>query len=139
PVDVGNTEGLSRVADAIQTPVATGESVFGTAGFGPLIEQRAASVLIVDLQHCGGPTGFVRVAAQAESANLPVCSHLFTQASVHLLAVCRTALMVEYMPGWWDALFDRPLAISDGRIRAPGEPGIGFQFSRAANSELIGV
>ncbi len=136
PVDVSNVDGCARVAATIATPVAAGETVFGTVGFRPLIEQQAAGILMPDLQHCGGPTGFMRVATQADLANLPISSHLFTQVSVHLLVACRNALIVEYMPGWWDDLFDRPLGISDGIIRPPNDPGIGFRFSEATSRQL---
>jgi len=139
PVDVVNIDGSAKVAATIDTPVATGETVFGVAGFRPLIEQRAAGILIPDLQHCGGPTGFLRVAVQAELANLPICSHLFTQASVHLLAASRNALIVEYMPGWWDDLFDRPLDIDGGNIRPPREPGVGVRFSAAVRHQLTAI
>lgn len=136
PVDMSNVEGCARVAAHITTPVAAGEAVFGTAGFRPLIEQRAAGILMPDLQHCAGPSGFMRVATQADLANLPISSHLFTQVSIHLLAACRNALIVEYMPGWWDGLFESPLDISGGVIRPPQDPGIGYLFSEAASQQL---
>ncbi len=139
PVEGGNIVGSAQVAAAITTPVATGESLFGPAGFRSLIDLHAAAILLPDLQHCGGPTGFLLVAAQADLANLPVCSHLFTQVSVHLLAACSNALIVEYMPGWWDELFDRPLDIADGTIRPPQEPGLGVRFSELALRQLAPV
>jgi len=136
PVDVGNVEGSARVAAATTTPISAGETVFGTAGFAPLIERRAADVLMPDLQHCGGPTGFMRVAEQAALANLPISSHLFTEVSVHLLAACPNALIVEHMPGWWDDLFDGGPQIVDGRIRPPQEPGLGCRFSERARRQF---
>ena len=35
----------------------------------------------------GGVTGWLRAAGQAEGASLPVSSHLFIEASAHVLAV----------------------------------------------------
>lgn len=119
PVDVADVTGMARVAAAIRTPAAAGESVFGTEGMRPLIEQNAAAVLMPDLQHCGGPTGFLLAAAQAQLAGLPVSNPLFIEASIHLLAACPNALIVEYMSGWWDDLFDRPSDIR-GRQTATG-------------------
>jgi mandelate racemase len=136
PVEASNVDGCARVAAAITTPVAAGETVFGAAGFRPLIEQQAAGILMPDLQHCGGPSGFMRVATQADLADLPISGHLFAQVSVHLLAACRNALIVEHMPGWWDDLFDRPLDISGGVIRPPQDPGIGFRFSETTSKQL---
>ena len=136
PVDVGNVEGSARVAAATTTPISAGETVFGTAGFSPLIERRAADVLMPDLQHCGGPTGFMRVAEQAALANLPISSHLFTEVSVHLLMACPNALIVEHMPGWWDDLFDGGPQIVDGSIRPSQEPGLGCRFAERARGSL---
>ncbi len=136
PVDAGELDGGARVAAASATPVAAGETMFGTAGFRTLIERRLASILMPDLQHCAGPTGFLRVAAQAELAGLPISSHLFTEASVHLLAAIPGALLVEYMPGWWDDLFDTPPAIAGGLIRPPDGPGLGVRFGEQAARTL---
>jgi hypothetical protein len=40
---------------------------------------------------CGGVTGWVRVAGPAEAASIPMSSHLFAEASSHMLAVTPTA------------------------------------------------
>lgn len=139
PVDVDDVAGMARIAAAVRTPVAAGESVFGTGGMRPLIEQDAAAVLMPDLQHCGGPTGFLLTAAQAQLAGLPISNHLFTEVSVHLLAACPNALVVEYMPGWWDDLFHRPPDIRNGRLRPSDEPGIGVRFRDDAEATLVPV
>ena len=136
PVAVDDVVGMAQVAAAIRTPVAAGETVFGTAGMAPLIEAGAASVLMPDLQHCGGPTGFLLCAVQAELAGLPVSNHLFVETSVHLLAACPNAYVVEYMPGWWDDLFDRPPLIERGLIRPGDEPGVGVRFRQDASAAL---
>ena len=136
PLDVGDVEGLAEIAASIATPIAAGETVFGMGGASELIDANALSVLMPDLQHCGGPTGFRRVAALAERAHVAISNHLFTQASVHLMMAAPNALVVELMPGWWDDLFDRPLDITSGSIRPPSEPGIGFRFGPAGHEAL---
>ena len=136
PLPVDDVQGTAEVAAAIRTPVAAGETVFGTAGMAPLIDAHAASVLTPDLQHCGGPTGFLHCAMQAELAGLPVSNHLFVETSVHLLAACRNAFLVEYMPGWWDDLFDQPPLVDDGLIRPRDEPGLGVRFREDAAAAL---
>jgi mandelate racemase len=136
PLDVSDVEGLAALAERTTTPLAAGETVFGVAGAAPLIERGAVGVLMPDLQHCGGPTGFQRVAVQAANHHVALSNHLFTQVSVHLMMAAPNALVVELMPGWWEELFDRPLDISDGMIRAPKTTGIGFRFSELATREL---
>ncbi len=139
PVPVDDVAGMAAVAAAIRTPVAAGESVFGTEGLRPLIEHKAAAVLMPDLQHCGGPTGFLLAAAQAQLAGLPVSNHLFLETSIHLLAACPNAYIVEYMPGWWDDLFERPPRITNGCIRPSEDPGIGVRFRDDAAATLTPV
>jgi L-alanine-DL-glutamate epimerase-like enolase superfamily enzyme len=136
PVSVHDAAGLAQVAAAIRTPVAAGESVFGAEGLRPLIEQNAAAVLMPDLQHCGGPTGFLLAAAQAELAGVPISNHLFTETSIHLLAACPNAYIAEYMPGWWDDLFDVPPLIENGYIRPREAPGVGMRFRDDAAATL---
>ena len=132
PLDVSDVQGLSEIAQSIATPIAAGETVFGVSGAASLNDSRAAAILMPDLQHCGGPTGFRRVAVLAENAHIPISNHLFTQVSIHLMAATPNALIVEQMPGWWDDLFDRSLDIANGAIRPPEEPGVGFRFNDAA-------
>ena len=129
PVDVHDLVGSAEIAGAMRTPISSGETVFGVAGFAEMIERRAADILMPDLQHCGGPTGFMRVAALAEAAHLPVSGHLFTEVSIHLLAACPNALVVEYMPGWWEELFEGAPKISEGWIEPGSSPGLGFRVT----------
>jgi L-alanine-DL-glutamate epimerase-like enolase superfamily enzyme len=139
PVAVEDVAGMARVAAAVRTPVAAGESVFGAEGLRPLIEQNAAAVLMPDLQHCGGPTGFLLAAAQAQLAGLPISNHLFIEVSIHLLAACPNAYIVEYMPGWWDDLFHQPPEIRNGTLQPGDEPGIGVRFRDDAEAALLPV
>jgi L-alanine-DL-glutamate epimerase-like enolase superfamily enzyme len=132
PVDANDLEGSALIAAAITTPICVGETIFGTAGFTQAIRSRAADIFMLDLQHCAGPTGFMRVAALAEAAYIPVSSHLFTEVSVHLLAACESAVILEYMPGWWDELFESKADIRDGFIDVPSKPGIGYRIGEAA-------
>lgn len=136
PLPVDDVTGMAQLAAALRTPLAAGETVFGAEGLRPLIDQQAASVLMPDLQHCGGPTGFLRAAGAAELAGVPVSNHLFLEASVPLLASCRNVLLVEHMPGWWDELFEEPPAIQGGMVTPRETPGIGVRFREDAAATL---
>ena len=50
-----------------------------------------------DLMKVGGVTGWLRVAGQAEAASIPMSSHLFAEASAHMLAVTPTAHWLEVL------------------------------------------
>jgi mandelate racemase len=134
PVDALNFAGCAAVADAIETPVAAGESLFEKRELLGLVD--AVEVLMPDLQHCGGPSGFLDVLRDPAFGRMRISNHLFVEVSVHLLAVCPNAEIAELMPGWWDELFDRPLDVVDGTIAPPEEPGIGYRFSEQAQRFL---
>ena len=128
PLAADDVDGMAELASRVRTPLAAGETMFGAEGLQPLLDQRAVAVLMPDLQHCGGPTGFLKAAAAAERAGVPISNHLFLETSVHLLAAFENTLVVEHMPGWWDDLYVEPPQIHDGRIRPRDTPGVGVRF-----------
>jgi mandelate racemase len=136
PVAVQNLEGSARVAAELDIPLAAGETVFTRHGFRQLIDLRAADVLMPNVVRCGGPSQFMQVATLADSYRLPISSHTYTEVSAHLMAACPNAGMVEYIPGWWDALFEQPPAIRDGQIHLSDRPGLGFTFAERALQEF---
>jgi L-alanine-DL-glutamate epimerase-like enolase superfamily enzyme len=131
PLPYEDLEGCARVAAALTTPVATGESDYGSLAMKRHLEARAADVLMPDLQRMGGVTGFLDAAALCQAWHQPVSSHLFTETSCHLLAAAPNGLILEHMP-WWDALFTEPLSVADGHVLVPERPGIGLELSAPA-------
>ena len=83
--------GLARVADALDTPIATGEYHYGIVPFRHLIEARSLDIVMIDLVRVGGITQWLKVAGMAEAFNLPVVSHLIPEVHVHLVSASRTA------------------------------------------------
>ena len=83
-----------------------------------------------DLMKCGGVTGWMRVAGQAEAANIPMSSHLFAEASAHVLAVTPTAHWLEFLD-FARAILVSPAEIIDGTLTARG-PGLGLEWNEAA-------
>jgi mandelate racemase len=51
------------------------------------------------------------------------------------MAASPNAGLVEYIPGWWDALFDEAPRVRDGAIALPDAPGLGITFSERAMAE----
>jgi mandelate racemase len=135
PVASRDIEGTGRVRAALDVPVAAGESVFTRDGFGRLIDGRGADVLMPNVARCGGPSQFMQVATLADSHHLPISSHTYTEVSSHLMAACPNAGMVEYIPGWWDELFDQAPRVRDGAIAPNDAPGLGITFADRAIEE----
>ena len=123
--------GLARVADALDTPIATGEYHYGIVPFRHLLEHRSVDIVMVDLVRVGGITQWLKVAGMAEAFNLPIVSHLIPEVHVHLVSAVPNGLTVEYMPRLY-RLFEETPAIEDGKIVVPDRPGLGLTFDQAA-------
>ena len=83
-----------------------------------------------DLMEIGGVTGWVRSMGQAEAASVPVSSHLFIEASAHVLPVTPGAQYLEYLD-LAGAVLEAPLLPVDGAVTAQG-PGLGMAWDEAA-------
>ena len=83
----------------------------------------------------GGVTGWLRVAAQAEAASIPMSSHLFAEASSHMLAVTPTAHWLEYLD-LARAILTEPYRAVAGRVTARG-PGFGLDWDEKAVQKFI--
>jgi L-alanine-DL-glutamate epimerase-like enolase superfamily enzyme len=131
PVAHDDYAGLARVADALTTPIATGEYHYGIVPFRHMVEARSLDIVMIDLMRVGGITQWLKVAGLAEAFNLPVVSHLIPEVHVHLVAAIPNGLTVEYMP-WLLPLFEETPAIEDGLLVVPKKPGLGLAFDKAA-------
>jgi len=123
--------GLARVADALTTPIAAGEYVYGITPFRHMLEARSIDIVMIDLLRVGGITQWRKVAGMAEAFDLPVVSHLIPEIHVQLVAAVPNGLTVEYMP-WTLRLFEDTPAIVDGQMVVPDRPGLGLSFSQDA-------
>lgn len=128
PLPAWDVEGLARVAAAVDTPIASGETEYTRYGFRRMLELRSADVLMPDLQRVGGVTEFMRVAHMAAAYDVPVSSHLFSEMSVQVLGALANAIYLEYMP-WFSPLYNEVLEFSDGNAIAPERPGWGFTIN----------
>jgi L-alanine-DL-glutamate epimerase-like enolase superfamily enzyme len=122
--------GLARVADALATPVAGGEYVWGIVPFRHMMEARSVDVPMIDLVRVGGITQWLKVAGMAEAFNLPVVSHLIPEVHVHLIGAVPNGLTVEYMP-WLRPLFKAVPEQQNGELVMPMAPGLGLEFDQA--------
>lgn len=123
--------GLARVSDALATPVAGGEYVYGAVPFRHMLEARSIDIVMIDVLRAGGITQWLKIAAMAQAFNLPVVSHLLPELHVHLIAAIPNGLTVEYMP-YSTKLFEDAPKPQQGELHVPDRPGLGLTFDRAA-------
>jgi mandelate racemase len=130
PVAAENLEGHAKVRETSPISIQSGENWWFPRGFAEAISAAASDFIMPDLMKVGGVTGWLRVAGQAEAASIPMSSHLFAEASAHMLPVTPTAHWIEYLD-IARAIVAEPVQIVDGTITARGH-GLGLSWNEAA-------
>ena len=121
--------GMAKVADALATPLAAGEYVYGSVPFRHMLEAGAVDIVMIDVLRAGGITQWLKIAGMAQAFNLPVVSHLLPEIHVHLIAAIPNGLTVEYMP-WSGQLFEETPQVQKGELAVPQKPGLGLTLNR---------
>ena len=130
PVPAEDLTGHAEVRAASPAPIQTGENWWFPQDMARAIAAEASDLAMPDIMKIGGVTGWLRAAGQAEAASLPVSSHLFIEASAHVMAVTPTCHWLEYLDVA-SAVLAEPLAVEGGRVSARG-PGLGMDWDEEA-------
>lgn len=130
PVRAEDHAGHAQVAAALKTPVQIGENYWGPRDMARAIAARASDYVMPDLERIGGVTGWLRAAALADAAALPMSTHLFPEMSAHLMCVTPTAHWLEYVD-WANPVLQTPLEIRDGCAIVRDAPGSGLVWDEA--------
>lgn len=129
-------EAIADIRMRIPFPVCVGERLHSRFMFRPVLERRAADILMPDITRCGGISEMRKIAAMAEAYNIPIAPHnpngpVSTIASAHVMAAIpnffRQEFMVQDVP-WRDTVLDRPLPVRDGFFHLDDRPGLGFDL-----------
>jgi mandelate racemase len=131
PVRADDYTGHAKIRRRVATPIQLGENCWGPNDIAKAIAAGAGDHLMPDAMKVFGVTGWLRAAALADAAGLPLSSHLFPEISAHLLAVSPSAHRLEYVD-WAEAVLAEPLAVRDGFATAPETPGTGIAWDEAA-------
>jgi mandelate racemase len=130
PVAAEDLEGHARVRMESPVRIQTGENWWFPRDMAKSIAAGASDFAMVDIMKIGGVTGWLSAMGQAEAASLPVSSHLFVEASAHVLPVTPTAHWLEYLDIAGSLLVEKPLVV-DGSLTALG-PGLGMRWDEDA-------
>ncbi|MDZ5811402.1 mandelate racemase/muconate lactonizing enzyme family protein [Halorubrum sp. AD140] len=137
PLPPENTEAMTRLAEAVDVPILTGENRYGRHGFRDLLEAGAVDFVAPDVPKTGGIAETKKIADLADSYYCALTPHnigspVATLAGVHVGAAVSNFFALEFHAreiSWWDDLLVReePL-IQDGRIEVPDGPGLGIEL-----------
>jgi mandelate racemase len=131
PMRHDDYRGCAELARELATPVQIGENFSLPEQMAEAIAAGACDFVMPDLERIGGVTGWQRAANIAAERAVPMSSHLFPEASAHLLAVTPTCHYLEYVD-WADAILAEPLAIVEGAAVVPERPGTGVVWDEKA-------
>lgn len=131
PLPVQDDAGLAELARRLSIPVQGGENWWGPAGMHRALMAGAVDLCMPDAMKIGGVTGWMRAAGLAAAHRVPMSSHIFVEASVHLLNATPTAHLLEHLDVAAPLLAE-PLQVRDGMALVPERPGMGIVWDEAA-------
>lgn len=130
PVPAEDLRGHAQVRASSPVPIQTGENWWFPSGMANAVAAGASDYAMLDLMKIGGVSGWTHAMGLAQSVSLPVSSHLFIEASAHVLAVTPTAHWAEHLDVA-GAILAAPLQPLNGALTAKG-PGLGMEWDEAA-------
>lgn len=130
PVAAEDLRGHAQVRSRSTIPIQTGENWWFPRDAERALSAGACDRMMPDLMKIGGITGWLGVMGLARAASMPMSSHLFIEASAHVLAVTPTCDWLEHMD-FGSAVLARPCCVVDGCVTAQG-PGLGIEWDEAA-------
>ena len=130
PVIAEDLQGHAKVRAAVNVNIQTGENWWFPRGAEQALSASACDLMMPDLMKIGGISGWLNVAGMARAASMPVSSHLFIEASSHVLAVTPTCHWLEFMD-FGSGILANPYQVKNGQVTAQG-PGLGIQWDESA-------
>jgi len=137
-IDSYDPGALAFIRQAVRTPIASCESLFGRRQFRPFLDARAVDVAIVDVPW-NGILESLKIAAMAECYEVNCAPHNFygnlsTMMSAHFCAAIGNFRIMEIdiddVP-WKDEVVSRP-TIEAGHLVMSDAPGWGVEVNEAA-------
>ena len=131
PIVYDNLDGCARLAAELKTPLQIGENFYGPREMHKALQREACDLVMPDFMRIGGVTGWMRAAAIAGSAGIPMSTHLYPEVAAHVMRVTETAHWLEWQD-WADPILQQPYAIKDGHLHIPDVPGVGIEWNEDA-------
>jgi mandelate racemase len=135
PIVYDNLDGCAQLAAELKTPLQIGENFYGPRELHKALQRKACDLVMPDFMRIGGVTGWMRAAAIAGAAGIPVSSHLYPEVAAHMMRVTETAHWLEWQD-WANPVLSTPYQIRDGNLHIPDVPGVGLEWDEAAITRL---
>ncbi len=130
PIVYDNLDGFAQLAAELKTPIQIGENFYGPRDLHTALQKKACDFVMPDFMRIGGVTGWLRAAAIAGAAGIPMSTHLYPEVAAHVMRVTETAHWLEWQD-WADPILQRPYEIRNGLLHIPDVPGLGLEWDEA--------
>ena len=131
PIVYDNLDGYTQLAAELKTPIQIGENFYGPRDLHKALQSKACDYVMPDFMRIGGVTGWLRAAAIAGTAGVPMSTHLYPEVAAHVMRVTETAHWLEWQD-WADPVLQKPYEIKDGLLHIPDVPGVGLEWDEDA-------
>lgn len=146
PVELEDREVMADVTQHVSMPVATGERIYNNETMEELVRKQACDIIQPDVTNYGSLQELQHAASMAKSRYMTIAPHnpnagVSTAAAVHLCAGFENLEVLEHMSRdveWGEDVVEHDLAVEDGAIEVPNEPGLGVRFDPEAAREHPG-
>ncbi|MDF1515922.1 MAG: mandelate racemase/muconate lactonizing enzyme family protein, partial [Anaerolineae bacterium] len=141
----GNVDAMRKICMQTETPICTGEILYGAARHRELVEKGACDMLEPDIPRSGGPIEIRRIADLADMHFMSIAPHNMSSpitaiAGTHICATIPNFLALEYhshnIP-LWSTMLDIKYPIQDGYIAVPDGPGLGITLDEDVLRQVI--
>ena len=138
PIVYDNLEGYARLTAELKTPIQIGENFYGPRALYRALQMKACDYVMPDFMRIGGITGWLRAAAIAGAAGIPMSTHLYPEVAAQVMRVTETAHWLEWQ-NWIDPILQDPYSVRDGELHIPDTPGVGLAWDeKAVARRLVG-
>lgn len=131
PIVYDNLDGLAQLRAELRTPLQIGENFYGPREMLKALQKKACDLVMPDFMRIGGVSGWMRAAAIAGAAGIPMSTHLYPEVAAHVMRATETAHWLEWQD-WADPVLQRPYEISGGQLHIPDVPGVGLEWNEDA-------
>lgn len=131
PIVYDNLDGYAKLAAELNTPLQIGENFYGPREMHKAIQRNACDLVMPDFMRIGGVSGWMRAAAIAGTAGIPMSTHLYPEVAAHVMRVTETAHWLEWQD-WANPVLRDPYVVKDGLLQIPDTPGVGLEWEEDA-------
>jgi mandelate racemase len=131
PIVYDNISGYAQLAALLKSPIQIGENFYGPRDLHTALQNKACDFVMPDFMRIGGITGWLRAAAIAGAAGIPMSTHLYPEVAAHVMRVTETAHWLEWQD-WADPILQTPYEMKNGLLHIPNVAGVGLEWNEQA-------